>query len=177
MLRLVHEWDQAAMRALLRWRPRWATSVLRLFTYSGTFYAWVALALFLFVLARTVGIPFLPEPLLFLRMLLAPLAAWLTSSVVKRCTMRRRPGLAIDGFPVLTRIPPDSSFPSGHAAAAWSFCAALAVVHHPWAWLVGAWAFVVSVSRVYLGVHYPSDVLVGTGWGVAWGLGLAPWLQ
>lgn len=165
--------DEAALAWVRPRRPRALTWALRWFTYSGTAYAWFALAAVLYACARTVGLPF-PEPMLLLKCLFAPLAAWLSSSVVKKLTSRRRPAEAIPGFPALTRVPSDSSFPSGHAAAAWAFFTALLRVHHPMAPLVGLWAVFVSFSRFYLGVHYLSDVMVGTFWGIAWGFLLAP---
>lgn len=80
------------------------------------------------------------------------------------------------------------SFPSGHAMASMSIAAALFVVawrtRYRWAVLVAAAVYVVAVgtSRVYLGVHFPSDVLAGWCLTVVWvGLvvvilqGLARW--
>jgi undecaprenyl-diphosphatase len=71
-----------------------------------------------------------------------------------------------------------SSFPSGHAMSAaivYSTVAYLAARLHKrrWArWLVMTAAFVVialiAVSRLYLGVHYPSDVVAGLAIGLAW---------
>jgi undecaprenyl-diphosphatase len=71
-----------------------------------------------------------------------------------------------------------SSFPSGHAMSAavvYTTVAYLAARLHKrrWArWLVMMTAFVVivliSFSRLYLGVHYPSDVLAGIAIGLAW---------
>ena len=71
-----------------------------------------------------------------------------------------------------------SSFPSGHAMSAaivYSTVAYLAARLHKrrWArWLVMTTAFVVialiSISRLYLGVHYPSDVVAGLAIGLAW---------
>lgn len=66
------------------------------------------------------------------------------------------------------------SFPSGHAALAFALATSWTLSHPKW--YVGVpsylWATGVAVSRVWLGVHYPSDVLVGAVLGgvVAWGI-------
>ncbi len=56
-----------------------------------------------------------------------------------------------------------SSMPSCHAA---NIFALAAVIHRPWAWGLAA---LVALSRVVIGVHYPSDVLVGAAVGVLLG--------
>jgi len=63
---------------------------------------------------------------------------------------------------------PGSSFPSGHAQAATTFWLLTArFVERGWAWLLaGALIVLVSLSRVYLGVHYPRDVLAGVALGL-----------
>ncbi len=65
------------------------------------------------------------------------------------------------------------SFPSGHSVAAMSLYGFLAVMlwrrqRRVWAMLAAAWPFLVALSRVYLGVHYPSDVLGGLAYGALW---------
>lgn len=70
------------------------------------------------------------------------------------------------------------SFPSGHAMG--SMTLALAVVllawHTRWRWPVAAGMAVfvagVGLSRVYLGVHYPSDILAGWTAAIAWTVGI-----
>lgn len=71
----------------------------------------------------------------------------------------------------------DFAFPSGHATQSASFYAMLAVVLITWAWprrqvllSLGAAAIVaiVAVSRLYLGVHWLTDVLAGLALGLAW---------
>jgi undecaprenyl-diphosphatase len=65
-----------------------------------------------------------------------------------------------------------SSFPSGHTAGAFALAAVLAGYRRRWRpWLWSA-AGLAGYSRVYLGVHYPSDVLAGAALGIwcAWGM-------
>lgn len=71
-------------------------------------------------------------------------------------------------------LPASFSFPSGHAMATATFATVLTTLawRSRWRWpVVGtAWGFALSVavSRVVLGVHFPSDVLAGLALGVAW---------
>lgn len=64
------------------------------------------------------------------------------------------------------------SFPSGHASEAFSTATSLVIAYPKWYVIVPAylWAGSVAYSRMYLGVHYPTDILAGavTGGGSAW---------
>ncbi len=77
---------------------------------------------------------------------------------IKQIVRRRRPELA--GLPPLTSTPTQLSFPSAHAST--SFVAAPLFVRLglPAGPLYGL-AAALALSRLYLGVHYPSDVLAG----------------
>ena len=66
------------------------------------------------------------------------------------------------------------SFPSGHAMASAALATCVCILAWPgvWRWpaLAGALVYVptIGVSRMYLGVHFPSDVLAGWCMGIAW---------
>lgn len=95
------------------------------------------------------------------------LASAAINTVGKRAVRRRRP--VLDGVPVirqLKRQPITTSFPSGHAASAAAFATGVALESKGWGAVVAPVAAAVALSRVYTGVHYPSDVLVGAALGV-----------
>jgi undecaprenyl-diphosphatase len=91
--------------------------------------------------------------------------AYACSSSIKLMVGRRRP--AVEDLPHLMATPTGLSFPSSHASS--SFAAARAYGGLlPSAPLYGT-ALAMAVSRVYLGVHYPSDIAAGAGVGTAIG--------
>lgn len=100
------------------------------------------------------------------------LAIGATSTIVnlpaKLLSGRARPDVTV--VPVvrqLAQVPMSTSFPSGHSASAFAFATAVSLeeprLRTPLLILAGA----VATSRVYTGVHYPGDVLVGSAIGVA----------
>ncbi|WP_243274553.1 bifunctional phosphatase PAP2/diacylglycerol kinase family protein [Streptomyces albus subsp. chlorinus] len=100
-----------------------------------------------------------------------------TSAVVntvgKGAFRRVRP--VLDDVPVirrLKRLPTSTSFPSGHSASAAAFATGLALESRGWGAAVAPVAASVAFSRVYTGVHYPSDVLVGAALGAATAFGV-----
>jgi membrane-associated phospholipid phosphatase len=91
--------------------------------------------------------------------------AYLINTAVKLAVRRRRPTL--DGLPPLTGTPTGLSFPSAHATS--SFAAVRAYSALVPAGPLYALALGLALSRLYLGVHYPSDSLAGALLGTAVG--------
>ena len=78
----------------------------------------------------------------------------------------RPPVLDPDPLP-LVHLPVTYSFPSGHATVSFA-CATVLAVAVPRLWIpLYVLATLIAFSRVYVGVHYPGDVIVGAALGVA----------
>lgn len=100
--------------------------------------------------------------------------AALLNQIAKTFFNRQRPTLWESLAPERTM-----SFPSGHAMGSMALAVALIVLLWPTRWrypmLIGGifFSFMVGLSRIYLGVHYPSDVLAGWAASLAWVTGLS----
>jgi undecaprenyl-diphosphatase len=80
--------------------------------------------------------------------------------LVKRTVGRGRPAQGCR-LSAIVREPDRFSFPSGHAAASFSVALSYAIVFPLWSGPLLLLAALVGFSRIRLGVHYPSDVVVG----------------
>jgi undecaprenyl-diphosphatase len=104
---------------------------------------------------------------------LAVLGSAILNIVAKNHYARLRPDLWISLTPETTY-----SFPSGHAMGSATLALALVLLCWPtrgrWLVMVAGLSFVllVGTSRVYLGVHYPSDILAGWSAAIAWTFGM-----
>jgi undecaprenyl-diphosphatase len=94
------------------------------------------------------------------------LASFTVNTLLKWSARRPRP--LLEGVPAirhLARQPHTTSFPSGHSASAAAFATAVALESRRYGVLVVPVAAAVAFSRVYVGVHYPGDVLAGVAIG------------
>lgn len=155
----LHHHDERVLHALvLRRRPR-LDRLMRAVTHLGDAAVTIPLTLAL-VLGAVPGLAATGR-----RAALALVASHLVVQLLKRTVTRRRPTMPT-GVLALVQPPDRFSFPSGHAASSMSVAVALALVlSAPVAAGVVALALVVGMSRCYLGVHYPGDVLAG--WALA----------
>ncbi len=105
------------------------------------------------------------------------LAEWV-EDWMKDAVARPRPCLVIEGVRLILPCPKSYSMPSGHALSSFAF--ALPLWYMTRRFIEAYWrifplflAAMISFSRIYLGVHYPTDVLAGALLGAAIGLALS----
>ncbi len=90
------------------------------------------------------------------------LTAGIVNYVLKPLIHRSRPFITLSGTIALPALPITLSFPSAETAAAFSVSAACNLVfRNKWWRLMWIWAVIVGLDRIYMGHHYPSDVLAG----------------
>ncbi len=97
---------------------------------------------------------------------------------MKGVVARVRPCQSIEGIRLILSCPKSYSMPSGHAISSFAFALPLYYLTRDYIALVWRMyplllAAIIAFSRVYLGVHYPSDVAVGALLGTFIGMGLS----
>ena len=113
------------------------------------------------------------RPAIFLYVALADLVAGVSGALLRQAIGRERPPLRFAEPHPLVHVPGNPSFPSGHAATSFACAATLAWLTPLSPIALYALATLIAFSRVYVGVHYPLDVIGGA----ALGLGVATALR
>lgn len=100
----------------------------------------------------------------------ALLLGFLTGNILlKNIIARTRPFLWDPSIVLLIEKPLEYSFPSGHTLASFECATAIFCYHHKWGTAAFVFAALIAFSRLYLQVHYPTDVLGGALLGALWG--------
>jgi len=149
----------------LRWaRPHWLDHIMLGFTQVGNGLTTLAIAIILFLAS---------ERYLAYELILGTLTLWLVVELVKFLIHRSRPFIRLAQARIVGYRARGRSFPSGHTSQTF-FMATLMVQHfHASVWLailLYSIALLVGITRMYVGAHYPRDVLAGAILGSAWGL-------
>ena len=102
---------------------------------------------------------------------------YLVQRMVKPVFRRKRPHAGREDLVVIGMRTTDASFPSGHSASSFAAATATAAFYPGVAPLVYTLAAAVGISRVHLGHHFPSDVIVGGVVGIGLGSVVASLLK
>lgn len=152
--RLCVQCNRASRIRLVRW-------MFRLVSRLGDGLFWVAVMAGILLAEQARGV----WPVL--HMLLAGGLGTLFYKVIKGKALRSRP-FEVHQVIQLTGVPLDRfSFPSGHTLHAVAFSTVALAYYPQLTWLLLPFTVLVALSRVILGLHYPSDVLAGAALGFA----------
>ncbi|WP_044747114.1 phosphatase PAP2 family protein [Bacillus alveayuensis] len=127
----------------------------RMITHIGGAAFTISLCLFLIFLTKE------PIKIVAISSGAALLFSHIPVAIMKRIYPRKRPYIVLHETKVLQNPLTDHSFPSGHTTAIFSVITPFILFIPKLAILLFPIAFNVAISRIYLGLHYPSDVLAG----------------
>lgn len=160
-LPVISQWDASLFKTIqAHTQQRIVIAIFRAIWLAGTTP---------FLILMLAGLFFRNQPAALLASVVYLWAA-LIERVVKVTLKRRRPYEVLPETVVRQpRLPRDASFPSGDCLRVWYLAIALPVLLGGW-WPYAAAALLiaclVAAGRLVMGVHYPSDVLAGTGLGM-----------
>lgn len=145
-------------------RPKWLDQFMLAFTQIGN-------GGFAFALAT--AFYFLDFHKLCYEILLGTLSLWMIVELVKVLMQRKRPYSFLPDIRILGRRERGHSFPSGHTSQAFFLASLLSHYFFTGIYLsviLYAVAVTIGITRIYVGMHYPRDVLGGIILGTTWGI-------
>jgi membrane-associated phospholipid phosphatase len=145
-------------------RPLWLDLIMLGFTQFGTGVMGMLLAVVLFLL---------DDHRLAYEIILGTLTLWLMVEIIKALIRRSRPFSKLTQARIVGPQARGCSFPSGHTSQSF-FIAVLLIQHFKLGLGIAAFlyslALLVGITRMYVGAHYPRDVLAGAILGSVWGV-------
>lgn len=166
MLHRLQHWEQQTLLWFQeRLRRGWLTVTMKIATFLGNGgILWLTTCAFLLFRQQT-------RRAALTALLSLVFSALVCNAFLKNLVERARPFDKIPGLQFLIRKPHDFSFPSGHTSSSFAVATVFLAMLPMW---VGVTALLIALtiafSRMYLGVHYPSDVLCGMLLGIVFGI-------
>lgn len=156
LLESIHRWDVNAFHRVLhahRYRPIVSAAFWTSRTADGWLYPLIPLSLYWMGSEQAV--------LLFSTLLLAFALERTVYFLAKKGFKRKRPANILPDFKSIVIASDEFSFPSGHTSAAFLTATTLTLLVSPLFAVLYLWSLAVGCSRVILGVHFPTDILMG----------------
>ena len=162
MLKFIEKYDlKAAEYINSHFHSRFMDNLMKFFTYLGNLgLLWISISI-LFILqhqSRKIGIVIICA--LFITSILG-------EGIIKHIVKRKRPFTKMNICDqLIIGTPSTYSFPSGHTASSFSVAAVFVAINSEISFLIVLIATLIALSRIYLKVHYVSDVIGGAvlGW-------------
>lgn len=146
------------------YHPLWLDRTMWIFTQIGNGATGILLGILLY---------FLGYRALAVQLLLGIMSLWLAVELIKALVERSRPFLTLEGTRVIGWRERGLSFPSGHTSQAF-FMATVLAYYFEVGPLLGSLTYgiagIVGFTRIYVGAHYPRDVIGGAILGSVWGI-------
>ncbi len=133
----------------------WLSTIMILLSFIGEYgMCWIAVSLVLVIFPKTrqCGIA----------MMIGMAVSFLVGNVLlKNIIGRARPFIVDTSIPLLVPFPSEYSFPSGHTINSFTAAVTIFLYYKKWGVLALIGAALIAFSRLYLFVHYPTDILGG----------------
>lgn len=134
--------------------------IMKCLTYAGEKgYIWIGVCIVLLCIPKTRKIGIYLAVTLVLEYIL-------NDMIVKHIIRRNRPFLHRTAIDTIIKKPTSYSFPSGHSSAAFSSATAIFLHDKKKGICAYVLAFLIAISRLYFYVHFPTDVLCGSLFGI-----------
>jgi undecaprenyl-diphosphatase len=157
-------WEEAFLLFLQDIRTEFLNPIMRFFSFLGNSgWLWIVICILLLIYKPT-------RPIGIIATVTLLVSAGICNGLLKQIVNRTRPYDAIEELRLIAKKPHDSSFPSGHSNA--SFAVACAITwcltkKRKWVGVILiVIAALIAFSRLYVGAHYPTDVIVGVLLGI-----------
>ena len=145
------------------YRPLWLDWFMLAFTQIGNGFVTMVIASFLFL-----GV----NHLLAYELILGTILLWMVVELMKMLIQRNRPYIKLKEIRIVGVQASGRSFPSGHTSQAFFMATLLVYYFRTSVWmgiLLYGVAGLVGITRMYVGMHYPRDVMAGAILGTVWG--------